>query len=89
MAVNVVVSYPYTFQSNSGVPLRKAKLTIAGLAAGAANVVPHGLPSPPTTVSYAPGASGGWGETAPPDATSLYITVGAGGATSGSAYVEY
>ena len=89
MATTVVVSYPYTFQSYGGVRLRKAKLSIAGLTAGAANVVPHGLPSAPSTVSYAPGASGGWGETAPADGTSLYITVGAGGATSGTAYVEY
>lgn len=75
-------------QTLQGVPIRQAKLVITGLAAGA-NVVPHGLPATPISVSYDPGASGLWGETQTPDAQNLYITVGTGGAASGTAYVQY
>lgn len=86
--ITVTPSYRYVAQTFQGVPIRQAKLVIAGLAAGA-NVVPHGLPATPISVSYGPGASGLWGETQSPDAQNLYITVGTGGATSGTAYVQY
>jgi hypothetical protein len=87
--ITVATSNAYVLQTYRGVPIRKAKLAIAGLTAGAANVIPHGLPSAPLTASYEPGAGGGWGETSPPDATNLYITVAAGGATAGTVYAEY
>ena len=89
MAITVTASYPYVFQTYQGVPIRKAKLTLTGLTVGAPNTVPHRLPSAPITVSYDPGAGGNWGETQAADGTNLYITVGAGGATSGAAFVEY
>jgi hypothetical protein len=87
-AITVTPTYRYLTQTLQGVPIRQAKLTIAGLAAGA-NVVPHGLPAAPFSVLYDPGASGSWGETQAADKTNLYITVGTGGATSGAAYVQY
>ncbi|HEV3278297.1 MAG TPA: hypothetical protein VG860_15875 [Terriglobia bacterium] len=86
--ITVTPSYCYLTQTLQGVPLRQAKLAIAGLAAGA-NVVPHGLPAGPISVLYDPGAAGLWGETQPADTVNLYITVGAGGATAGTAYVQY
>ena len=88
MAITVTPSYRYLAQTYQGVPIRQAKLSIAGLAAGA-NVVPHGLKVMPISVSYDPGAAGLWGETQAADKTNLYITVGTGGATSGTAYVQY
>lgn len=66
-----------------------AKLAITGLTAASANTVPHGLPRAPRKVTLVPGASGLWGETSAADATNIYITVGTGGATAGTAYVEY
>jgi len=87
-AITVTPNYRYLGQTYQGVPIRQAKLSIAGLAAGA-NVVPHGLPMMPISVSYDPGAAGLWGETQPADQTNLYITVGAGGATSGTVYAQY
>jgi hypothetical protein len=87
--IQVSKTYPYVFQTYQGIPIRKAKLTISGLVAGAANVVPHGLPAAPISTAYAPGAGGLWGETQAADSTNLYVTVGTGGATSGTAYVEY
>jgi len=87
-AVTVTPTYCYLTRTMQGVPIRQAKLAIAGLAAGA-NVVPHGLPGAPISVLYDPGASGLWGETQPADKTNFYITVGTGGAASGTAYVQY
>lgn len=86
--ITVMPTYCYLTQTMQGVPIRQAKLVITGLAAGA-NVVPHGLPAIPVSVLYDPGASGLWGETQSADKMNLYITVGTGGATSGSAYVQY
>lgn len=63
---------------------RAARLTITGLTAGADNVVPHGLPFTPTGLSLRPSALGLWAETQVPDATNIYITVGGGGAVSGT-----
>ncbi len=87
--ISVTATYRYLAQTFQGVPIRQAQLAIAGLVAGGANVVPHGLPSTPISVSYSPGAAGLWGQTQTPDGTNLYITVGTGGATSGTAYVQY
>jgi len=87
--ITVAPHYCYLMQTLQGVPIRQARLVISGLTAGAANSVPHGLPATPVSIAYNPGASGLWGETQPPDATNVYITVGAGGATSGSALVNY
>ena len=70
--------------TETGIRLREGSVTITGLTAGAPNTVPHGLPFTPTRISLRPSALGLWGETAVPDATNFYITVGAGGATSGS-----
>lgn len=87
--IAVTPTYRYVAQTIQGVPIRQAKLAITGLTAGAANVIPHGLPAIPVSVTYDPGASGLWGETLPPDRTNLYVTVGAGGATTGTTYVQY
>jgi hypothetical protein len=87
--IAVTPTYRYVAQTLQGVPVRQAKLAITGLTAGSANVVPHGLPAVPISITYDPGASGLWGETQAPDGTNLYITVGTGGATTGTAYVQY
>ena len=87
--ISVVPTYCYLTQTYQGVPVREARLVISGLTAGGANSVPHGLPATPVTIAYSPGANGLWGETQPPDAANVYITVGPGGATSGSAVVHY
>jgi hypothetical protein len=87
--ITVVPTYRYLTQTFQGVPIRQAKLAISGLTAGSANTIPHGLPAAPVSISYDPGANGLWGETQPPDHTNVYITVGAGGATSGTAWVQY
>ena len=87
--ISVVPTYCYLTQTFQGVPVRKAKLAISGLTAGTANSVPHGLPSTPVSIAYTPSANGLWGETQAPDATNVYITVGPGGATSGSALIHY
>ena len=56
---------------------------LAGLAEGA-NIIPHGLPfTPNRMISLRPGAAGKWGETAVPDSTNFYVTVGAGGSVLG------
>jgi hypothetical protein len=88
-AITVVPTYCYLTQTFQGVPIRQARLAISGLAAGAANTIPHGLPAAPVSIAYNPGANGLWGETQPPDGANLYITVAAGGATSGTALVQY
>ena len=67
---------------------RRVVLTVSGLTAGA-NVVPHGLPGVPQSVGLDAGAAGLWGVTQPADATNIYITVGAGGHTSGLINVTY
>lgn len=85
----MTATYCYAAQTYDGIPIRQAKLVISGLTAGAANTIPHGLPSQPVSVTYTPGANGLWGETQPGDSTNVYVTVGAGGATSGTALVHY
>ncbi len=88
MAIAVTPTYQSFRQNQTGEFLRRASLAISGLAVGA-NTVPHGLVAAPLRVTYRPGAGGLWGETSAPDATNLYITVGTGGATSGTVDVEY
>lgn len=75
-------------------PLRMAwgstvPYAVTGLTAASANTVPHGLPRPPRAVLLVPGASGLWGETQAADGTNIYVTVGSGGATAGTAYIFY
>ena len=71
----------------------RASLSVGGLTNSAtaptANIIPHGLPHQPQFVGLRPGAAGLWGETSPPDATNIYITVGIGGAITGTLDVEY
>jgi hypothetical protein len=61
---------------------RRNKLLVSGLSEGP-NAIPHGLPFTPSMLRLRPGAAGLWGETSAPDSTSIYITVGTGGATAG------
>lgn len=88
MAISVTSTYQGMRQLQDGPFLRRAELSVTGLAAGA-NTLPHGLPAAPQRVTYRPGAAGGWGETSAPDAANLYVTVGTGGATAGTIDVEY
>lgn len=87
MSIAVTIAAKARYSDEVGVPHRRAKLTITGLAEGA-NTVPHGLPYTPHSPIFRPGANGLWGETAVADATNLYITVGTGGATAGIVDVE-
>lgn len=88
MAITVTPTYLGRFKNIEERHPRRAVLAVAGLVAGA-NVVPHGLPSVPQTVGLDAGAAGLWGVTQPADATNIYITVGAGGHTSGLINVTY
>lgn len=67
---------------------RRAVLAVSGLVVGA-NVIPHGLVGIPQTVGLNSGAQGLWGETQAADATNIYVTVSAGGHTSGLINVTY
>lgn len=88
MAITVVPTYKGIQQNIQGAYTRKAKLTVTGLTAAAANTIPHGLPAMPGEVEYV-GNSGTPGfETQAADATNLYFTTGAG-QTSLTAYVRY
>lgn len=69
--------------------LRRGTLNVSGLTAGAANTIPHNLGATPQTIKLNAGALGLWGETQPADGTNVYVTVGAGGATSGYITVWY
>jgi hypothetical protein len=53
-----------------------------------ANSVPHGLPRQPLFTYIKPTSAGGFHQTAPPDATYLYITADGSG-TSLEVYAEY
>ncbi|MGI0080908.1 MAG: hypothetical protein ACRECH_14950 [Nitrososphaerales archaeon] len=64
-------------------------LSVTGLAAGAANTIPHGLIRTPYGLPNYQATSGTPGfETSPPDAANLYYTAGAG-QTSLRVFVEY
>ncbi|HEX5481945.1 MAG TPA: hypothetical protein VFZ08_04895 [Terriglobia bacterium] len=88
MAISVASNYEYLSQTLQGVLVRKAKLAVTGLAANSANVIPHGLPSPPMKVVIEPTSSGGFHETQPSDAANVYVTADGTG-TSCTLYVEY
>ncbi len=87
MAITVTPSYEYLSQTLEGAYIRKAKLTITGLASGA-NTVPHGLPAIPIRLVIEPTSAGGFHETQPADQTNVYITADGSG-TSCNIYVEY
>ena len=89
MAIVVTPTFLGRFKQLDGRFVRRAVLTITGLTAASANTVPHGLPAVPVWTDIEAGALGLWGETNPPDATNIYITVGTGGATNGYANVQY
>jgi hypothetical protein len=79
MAVAVTATYEDVHQNITGSLLRRAVLVVTGLAAGAANTIPHGLPRTPYGVPNYQATAGTPGfETQPPDATNLYYTTGAG-----------
>ena len=88
MAISVTPHYEYLGQTVEGSYIRKAKLTVSGLTASAANTVPHGLPSAPLNVIIEPTSAGGFHETQPADATNAYITADGAG-TSCNLIVEY
>ncbi len=89
MAIVVTATYQEILVTRTGAEIERGTLAITGLTANAANTIPHGLPRVPRRVSLRPGAAGLWGETSAPDATNIYVTVGAGGATAGTIDVEY
>ncbi|MGH9434849.1 MAG: hypothetical protein ACRD06_02480 [Terriglobia bacterium] len=88
MAITVTPHYEYLDQTLQGVYIRTAKLVVAGLAGNAANTVSHGLPSAPVNVIIEPTSAGGFHETAPADATNIYVTADGAG-TSCNLIVEY
>ncbi|MGH9431168.1 MAG: hypothetical protein ACRD3T_06470 [Terriglobia bacterium] len=53
-----------------------------------ANSIPHGLPGRPLFTYLKPTSAGGFHQTAPPDATNVYITADGAG-TSLEVYAEY
>lgn len=88
MAISVTSNYEYLGQTVQGVFIRRAKLTVTGLVASSANVVPHDLPSAPLNMVIEPTSSGGFHETQPPDAANIYLTADGVG-TSCNLYIEY
>ncbi|MGH9397170.1 MAG: hypothetical protein ACRD18_10020 [Terriglobia bacterium] len=88
MAISVTSHYEYLDQTLQGVYIRKAKLVVAGLAANAANTVPHGLPSIPINIMIEPTSAGGFHEVQPADANNVYISSDGAG-TSCNLIVEY
>jgi hypothetical protein len=89
LAITVTPTFFGHMKNLDGTFPRRARLLIAGLTAGAANTIPHGLPATPQTVDLNPSALGLWGETSVADATNIYVTVGTGGATGGWINVTY
>ncbi|MGB7282032.1 MAG: hypothetical protein WBE13_07220 [Candidatus Acidiferrum sp.] len=96
MPISVTPDYlPSRIQEADGRFFRRVVLAVTGLTAGAANTIAHGLtkseggPATPQRVRLNPGAAGLWSTTQVADATNIYVTVGAGGATSGWINVEY
>jgi hypothetical protein len=75
-------TYLFAFRTHDGALIRVAKVPVTTVA-GQANTVAHGLPAAPLAAIYAPtSGNGNWYETQAPDATNVYITVGASGPTS-------
>jgi hypothetical protein len=89
MAISVTANFEDVRLTINGAQIERAALTITGLSPGVANTIPHGLPRTPYGVPNYQATSGTPGfETAPPDATNLYYTTGAG-QTSLRVGVEY
>ncbi len=88
MAIIVAHTYQGRKTRLTGEYIREAVLVITGLIAGAANVIPHGLPGTPVEVNYVPTSGTPGFETSVPDATNLYYTTGAG-QTSMRVFVKY
>ncbi len=88
MAISVTPTYLGQRTNLTGEYIRSAKLALAGLTAGAANTVPHGLPATPQKVFLEPTSNGPFYENAAADATNLYVFA-QGTGTICNAYVEY
>lgn len=88
MAITAPIGFNQYVWEGSGGPLRVAVLAVAGLTASANNTVPHGLPAAPVFYVYAPEQTG-WSEQKAADATNIYITVAAAGATAGNVVIFY
>ncbi|MGH9345513.1 MAG: hypothetical protein ACRD19_17335 [Terriglobia bacterium] len=89
MAISVVTDYTDLRQNTEGFIFSHAVLSVTGLAAGAANTIPHALIRTPYGLPNYQATSGTPGfETSVPDATNLYYTAGAG-QTSLRVSVEY
>jgi len=88
MAIVVTPTYLSFRQNQTGEYIRRAKLTVTGLTAGAANTIPHGLPTPPQIVNYVATSGTPGFETSPADGTNLYFTTGTS-QTSLVAYADY
>lgn len=86
--MSVVTNELFVFQDCNGVFRRRTRLTVSGLTAGAANVIPHGLKPTPVEVLYVANSGTPGFETQPADATNRYFTTGAG-QTSLTAYEVY
>lgn len=87
MAILVVPTFEYDKQTIQGAFIRKAKLTVTGLASGPNNI-PHGLPAVPMNVIIEPTSAGGFHETQPADATNVYVSADGAGTTC-NLIVEY
>lgn len=87
MAVTIV--YNDLLQRIEGGYIHRATLEVTGLTAGAANTIPHGLPTTPEDLPIYQATTGTPGfQTAAPDGTNLYYTSGVG-QTSVEIGVEY
>ena len=89
MALVITPSYLYDTQTYVGVPLRRAKLVVAGLSPGQINNVPHGLPNTPLAVALEPTSNNNFWESAAADASNIYVGVGSGAGTSTVIYMTY
>ncbi len=89
MALVVTPSYLFDTQTYVGVPLRRAKLAVAGLTPGQTNNVAHGLPNTPLAVELEPTSNNNFWESAAADASNIYVGVGTGAGTSALIYVTY
>ena len=82
-------TYIKVIRTEQGVRLRIAKVPLT-TTAGVPNTVAHNLPKAPLFAFYVPAnGDGSWYETAVPDGTNAYLTVGASGPTSFTMYAFY
>lgn len=86
--MNVTTTIVKVTETWQGVDVRRAKLVITGLTAGAANTIPHGLPLGPLEVVYVSNSGAMGFETQAADRANLYFTTGAA-QTSLTAYATY